>query len=204
MLGDRVATDSLLDQPEFHRLDGLYRFLGGFREAEAGKDAGPLPDTLIVEARPDSTTAGVFSTVATCAFAGFPHVYLHAFDGTWVDGEIVVPDRDGGIRNARTADTVVRANVGQRGIDLAWASTHTCADLPPDGHVAPGEIGTWMDRVCPSSGSCFDRADVAFEPDAAVLDAVHVLAKLQTRAAKPLYYLAMVGHREAPPQRSCH
>ena len=187
----------------FHRLDGLYRFLQNFRETEMRKTAGPLPDTLIVEASPDSSTVGVFSAVDTCAFAGFPHVFLHGPDATWVDGEIVIPGEDGLPRNARVSDTVLRAYVGRQAVDLTWASSHSCAGLPPDGHVAPGDLGKWLAGVCPASGSCFDRADLSFEPDVPVLDAAHALATLQARTAKPFFYLVVVGHHEGPPQRAC-
>jgi len=133
LLLDKVATDDVRDPTRFHRLDGLYRFLKDFRETATDK---PVPDTLIVEARPDSTTAGVFSAVQTCALSGFPHIYLHGPDATWVDGELVIPGEDGRPRNARAPETALRVTVGQQAVDLTWASNHSCAQLP-DGLGTP-------------------------------------------------------------------
>jgi hypothetical protein len=197
------AVDDVGALPRFQRLDRIFVALKELRTPTPGKGAPVTPDAIAVEARPGATTVGVFSAVTTCAFAGFRQVTLRTEAGPPVEGEYLVPDRNG-LPWDEVSRTAVYVKVGHGLASLAWKSPRSCDEVPVSAEIPVRALAQWLEWVCPAAARCFDRAFLWFEPDVPLLDAVSVLGDLAPHAPKPLPYLAVVGlDRSGPPHRVC-
>jgi hypothetical protein len=206
LLEGHVATDNVATMSEFHRLEGLHAFLRDLRKSMRALDAGPVPESLIVEAAPNATSVAVFSAVVTCAYSGFPNVYLSAGDGTRVEGHVTVLTGTAEHReplDEAAPDTLLRATIGREAVDIVWRSTRPCEQVPLDGRVAHQDLEAWLGRACRDVRPCFDGVVLSIDSDVPVLEVVHDLAKLQNWGKKPLDYLPLVGHPAVAGTRSC-